>query len=260
MRAKILTICFLALIVLQVPSLAAEQAVTFEYQSTILQNYMRDIRFDGDIGYCSYSNGLKVYDFSDPTNPVLISEFDHGQYKGMAMEFDFYGNYLYLPISNVGILIIDNSDPYNLTEAGFYPIADFLMEVKQHNGYLYLAKRLNDAVVFDLVDPVNPVEISSLSTGSRTTIGLDIAGDILGLVHYYYGIRFYDISDPTNPEYLSVYDPYGNESDLKIVGNIAYVTGRGYGLSIVDISNPSYPTQIGQYDPVDDEEYIEGAR
>lgn len=245
-------------ILLLASALSADQAITMTRECSMIQNGMRDIRFVGDIGFCTYPGVLKAYDFTDPGNPILLSEFDFGDYGGGPVDFDIKNNYLYLPLSNRGILILDISNPAGITEVGFYPEELLLRQVLIHGNYLYQIQFPGDLIILDVTDPVNPVEANVLSNGTAT-FGkcIDISGNILALDNEWNGIYFYDISDPVNPVLTGTYDEYGNEYDVKVVGDRAYICGRGYGLVIVDISDPAHPAELGRYDPIDENELIE---
>ncbi|MEZ5358510.1 MAG: dockerin type I domain-containing protein [Candidatus Zixiibacteriota bacterium] len=250
-----IVLCFLFV----TSSVIAEQAITYTYQSRFLENYLRDIQFDGDIGYCSYSGIMRVYDFSDPTNPVLLSRLDIGDYVGGACDFALTTDYAYVPISNSGVLILDKTDPYQLFVAGFYAVPELLSACVVKDNYLYVAKRFAGTIILDISTPTAPTQVSTVPPTSYTnTYGLKLFGDILALNHDFYGFDLYNVSDPANPVFVRRLDQYGNESDIEIVGPYAYVTGRGYGLVIYNISNLSNPVQHGTYDPPLEDEYVEG--
>jgi hypothetical protein len=61
------------------------------------------------------------------------------------------------------------------------------------------------------------------------------------------GLTILDISDRTNPQFISSYDTSNLIRDLIVVENKAYFTDRGKGLTILDLSNPFSPKLISSY-------------
>jgi hypothetical protein len=55
-----------------------------------------------------------------------------------------------------------------------------------------------------------------------------------------------DVSNPANPQRVSVTGDLGWMSALAVSGNLAYVAGPAGGLTVVDISNPANPKRIGR--------------
>ncbi len=66
-----------------------------------------------------------------------------------------------------------------------------------------------------------------------------------------WGLRIVDISDPSNPKLVGLYNlPHtpgttGQVWDLAVQGNYAYLAAGSEGLHIIDISDPSKPSQVG---------------
>jgi len=65
---------------------------------------------------------------------------------------------------------------------------------------------------------------------------------------YTTGIDVIDISDPSNPVFVSSIDTSVSAPSVFVSGNYAYVTDGGAGLKIIDISTPSAPFLVGFYD------------
>jgi hypothetical protein len=63
------------------------------------------------------SNRLWIIDISNPSNPALLSSIGM---DGFVQDLEVIGNYAYIAIDNLGLSIIDISDPLNPTKAGFF--------------------------------------------------------------------------------------------------------------------------------------------
>jgi hypothetical protein len=69
--------------------------------------------------------------------------------------------------------------------------------------------------------------------------------DVLIVMDMIGGIRFYNISDPSNPTYMSYYDDGGIPHEMYKVGDLLYLADHYHGLEIYNISNPSNPIKLG---------------
>jgi hypothetical protein len=56
-----------------------------------------------------------------------------------------------------------------------------------------------------------------------------------------------DVSDPTLPVELGVFEMPGRPNDVKVAGGLAYVA-ESSGLLVIDVSDPALPIQVGAFD------------
>jgi hypothetical protein len=69
--------------------------------------------------------------------------------------------------------------------------------------------------------------------------------DILIVMDMDGGLRFYNISDPSNPTYMSNFFDGGIPHDMYKVGDLLYLADHYQGLEIYNISDPSNPIKLG---------------
>ncbi|MCD6165781.1 T9SS type A sorting domain-containing protein [bacterium] len=142
--------------------------------------------------------GLKIFDISNPSNPILLSEAQGltGSPQGIYIS----GHYAYVayeivlgPYSGGLGGIVDVTDPLNPTVLANYITPGESKSVYVSGSYAYLANGWNGLVVIDVSDPSNPVEVEyDLTPG--------IAMDVFGTDGYIYladgaaGLRIYQFS------------------------------------------------------------------
>ena len=56
-----------------------------------------------------------------------------------------------------------------------------------------------------------------------------------------------DISNPTNPTQVGLYNTSGEARGVHVSGNIAYIADGEAGLQVVDVSNPISLSKISAY-------------
>ncbi|SDJ16271.1 LVIVD repeat-containing protein [Salimicrobium halophilum] len=204
------------------------------------------------------SKDFALVDVSDPNQPKTIYEFDPRILPEVSEDFNGYhwnspdgktrpvfnhsamtdnnGDTALLSFWDLGTIILDISDPYNVKYEGR---TDFAPDVQGSAHSATLAKGGN--VLIETREVYNPVK-----EGYEESYGYT---------------RIFDIKDPTNPKELSTFktDLVDNVEDgvtfantvhdPKVRGNTLYLSHYAGGLFAVDITNPAKPTQIGQYQP-----------
>lgn len=180
--------------------------------------------------------GLVVCDATDPTLPVLGT----ADTPDWAWDVAFAGSYALVPDGDNGLQIVDISDPT-------YPIIGIIntpgeeMGVATAGNYAYLANG-EDLVIIDMTDPAFPI-VGSVSTGGFT-FQVAVRGDRAYVVEEDYGVRVFDVSDPTNPVDVDVTNtgtqfPGSSQIEaITLVGAYALVAHRDQGVQILDISDP----------------------
>jgi hypothetical protein len=227
---------------------------------------------DGSIG--SEDTGLVVvYDLSDPTFPVPSHTFYafmgasigyfaiHGEYAHTdlgsfhwptgdlaAAHVNMYkdgclrGDVLYA-IEWDGFRVYDLSIPDMPTPVGDdYLQTHHFSTLVQGGNYLYAFS--SDLYIFDLLDPLAPVQQSTVSL-SEYIRGGTVADGILYLAGST-GLLIYDLATPTNPTLLSQL-ALGDCRDVAVSGETAYVTSDDAGLVAVDVSEASLPVLLGYF-------------
>lgn len=205
----------------------------------------------GDFLYTINEKNIVTFDLEDPRHPKEVGT----KSIGLNIETIFaYQNNLYIGASD-GIYIVDISNPKD-------PV---VVSKAQHNwgcdpvvvagNYAYSTVRFgslcntnvsnSSLIVYDVSNASYPIEIRQLQMFEP--YGLGVQDNYLFVCDGKYGLKLFDISDPTNPQYLienSLKDIDARDvildSDLLIV---ATTTGY-YFYNISEISNIRLQSKI----------------
>ncbi len=163
-------------------------------------------------------NPMRIYDISNPADPVFVGGYDQfgGNYIGHVHDVYAENNIAYLNCGNDGFYIVDFTDAANPVTLGSmtqYPQSGY-----NHSGWLagdgihyYMADENHgmDIKIIDISDP-SDLEVSHLfnAEGGTSSIAHNqiVACDYLYTSYYYEGLQIFDISDPLNPIRVKYYD------------------------------------------------------
>jgi hypothetical protein len=197
--------------------------------------------FKGDTLFGGYGN-LKILDFTDPLNPVQISEYVYS--GGYVSDIAIEGNYAFLGISNFyyenWFEVIDISDPANPT----FVFADSVRRMSSLDAVgnhllvtYYWVEGPWSVLYYDISNPSHPVFRNEIDMALYPR---DVA--IYGDYAYIIGedrvgvIRVNESDQIENIGYIDSLSYY----KIQISDDYAYLTG-GTKLSILDLSNPAEP-------------------
>jgi hypothetical protein len=217
------------------------------------------LSFDGiiitnDIGLVQTTfGGLLTFDIEAITNFEPLASFPTtgGNYVNLIAR----GNYLYITQPDLGIRILDISNPNQLTEVGTYLQEDALGLLRADTILLLYS---NDAVeqitTIDIAEPANP---KRLSVTRNAGFPLGVSQNILftKIERYIDGflestVRIYEVVEGGRKlKFISEIAI----SDAEEFNDLAFWNETGYlvseeGLHILDVSNPQDIQQIGEYD------------
>jgi hypothetical protein len=188
---------------------------------------------DDQTAFVSHSgNRLQLVDISDPSIPELLSEII--PQNGSVGILEKFGNLIYGggKTSIVNIINIDN--PLEPTLVNQFSVNDYCIDMKIYNNYLHIAGYWGGLQIFDLSDPLNPVEIGyyPLDLALRVEASFDLAfiGDP------YTSLRIFDTSNISNPILTGTYS-IGNVRDICCSYDTLYAASST-GIHIYDVSNP----------------------
>ncbi|MCK5158891.1 MAG: hypothetical protein KAR08_07025, partial [Candidatus Heimdallarchaeota archaeon] len=118
------------------------------------------------------------------------------------------------------------------------------------NGESFSNKRIrNDFSSNQTTEPSDLVEIGQFDNNyGGTAINVVVDDNIAYLADDEEGLLILDVTDPTNPVFLSQYsDGSGFAWDLWIENDLLYLADHLDGLEIIDVSNPTNPIKIGEF-------------
>ena len=206
---------------------------------------------DNYVYICNWVGGLIIINVSDIYHPFVVGKYTDGCGDwGTAMcDLVVEENYAYIAWDyNYGLGIFDISNPSNPKKVSNYGNISFARGIVKYGNYVYVATYYGGYVrVFDVRNPETPNLIYNITTpGVAWYVDIDISGDYLYIADCRdtYGLKIYNISNPSNPVYIGKYDTtgfgYGWSFDIEVKNNYAYLTFQK-GIAVFDVSNPANP-------------------
>lgn len=225
-----------------------------------------------------------IIDISQPANPVKVNPWPVYRITKVhalteIQDFTFVSGEFYTGAeSGSGILIVDHADMATLTPSAIIP--HWGNDLTIDGSTLYVADSEGGIRIFDITNPLSPVELSwessipdprSIAVQDRTAF---VAGGTQGLVtlnvrypaspfpsggfrtvgaarrvtiagSYLYAssdrLDVVDISDPANPILIGEFNRSGFPA---VAGEVLYLAAGSAGLAAVDIRNPSAPFEL----------------
>lgn len=109
----------------------------------------RGLQVAGNLAFlCDRSNGLRIYDVSDPSNMRLLSTYDAaGEVANVAVS----GSYAFIADKSDGIVALDISDPATPKLVANLLLDNSPFDIKVRNNRLYVAHGAEGLTVWDLV-------------------------------------------------------------------------------------------------------------
>jgi len=197
----------------------------------------------GNLAYvsCLITNGIRIYDVSNPTNLIWLGFHAITNAYG----HDVQGDYLYAcnTEGKAGLFsVVDVSDPTNTMLVGTSNTITDGYNVCVHGSCAYVTDGGGGIKVYDVSNRAAPALVWTSSAGVGNFMGLFKAGNYLYITDYDHGIYIFDITNPTLPQALGSI-PITGVRHVYVSGCYMYASGV-FGLHIVDVSNPLSPRQI----------------
>jgi len=104
-----------------------------------------------------------------------------------------------------------------------------------------------EMLIFDVTDEQAPRLIGRTGWLGDFIADIDVRGPYAYVACGPTGIRILDVTDPTTPRQVAIYDTPGEASSLYFVDNLAYLADMLGGLRILDVSAPTHPVELGSY-------------
>ncbi len=247
-RQNVLATAFIATAMITTAAAAQECFDHDTYMPVVHDEYftganVRQITMAGDLLLLACDEGgLRIYDASIPTAPVLLSIWTGlATVKVTAVVDDL----CYVGGGAGGLTILDIADPEAPVVVGHGATVDPIVDLVVRGGLAYVAASNYGLVIWDVSDPSAPHGISGRPTGGGgTTIVvtdhhafLDGAGPIV----------VFDVSDPGNPVSVTTIDVMDGVFDLDLAGDWIcavgmHTDGGSHGrLVMIDVHDPAQP-------------------
>jgi hypothetical protein len=221
-----------------------------ELVNTTEVNNAQSITINNDIGCISCKqDGLKIFDFNNPIEPALISEFTNDE----DMNYTYFENSIaYVCNGENGTVIIDLTDLENPILISQCNSPENSRHCVAQNNKLFITEWNHGVQIFDITDLHSPFFLSDFEPCSSSRSCTPI-NDITILGGSY--INIIDISDLSNPSFESHFDIENEEfRKLKFHQDRAHVYMNSnlyynYRIQMIDFSNISDPITLGSYAP-----------
>ncbi|MBU1881556.1 T9SS type A sorting domain-containing protein, partial [bacterium] len=208
---------------------------------------------DGDLG-------LLVLDVSEPSNMFQVAFLP---FIGGAYSVDIFGDYAYVGSSPIGYLVVAINDPLDPRVEGEVDLDGYICMIEAERNRIYVSGNQENLLIYDNSSATNPILLGQyqLYTPGYDWAGFkDIAveGDLLyGIANWYApgeggpigdSLLILDISDPSNPNFVSMTNLDGAPWQIKVRDNLAYIGATTPMLRIMDVSDPELPELVGSID------------
>lgn len=196
--------------------------------------------------------GLWIIDVSDPQNPYKC-----GAFFPENEDTELYGLFVsngraYLAGGVTGVIVIDVSDPADISQIDSFPLPGALgityaMDVYVAGNYIWVADLYNGVHVVNYENPENPKYIKGLTLAGARDIMVD--GNDMYVSLEGGGVGIIDISSPEDSKPVSQYtDGNGVEKTVQADGNFLYVASGPAGIRVLDVSDKSHPSYVAGWE------------
>jgi hypothetical protein len=201
----------------------------------------------GDYLYMTSEMSFKVFDISQPHNPVFTGFCEIPMdTESLKHKIIIDGNYAYVSCSSSdskNLLVIDISDPFSprvITSITMPLIYSMVL----HGNYLYIGC-FEETYVVDVRNPDNPVIFDEI--GLFRAANMVINGSYVYMVDSNNDLLFvYDITIPYHPEEILSVSINSGVDNIILSGQYAYLQGKNI-IEVYDISSPASPFFISSF-------------
>jgi hypothetical protein len=230
--------------VLQVLSKYPAASTTKVGESASSNGFIADLNVGGTLISAADGLGLRLYDVSTPTAPVMKHFWNTpGSSTGAVSD----GSYGYVTSGSLGFQAVDLHLPTTLQITGTYAAASVAASaVRAAYAYAAVSSGSPRLQVIDISSPATPEERGSLSLS--TPVAVCLSGNYAFLANGSAGFSIVDISNPLAPTLAgSAPAIFGDTVRIAVKGDFACLASR-WGLQIFDISDPLNPVGVGYSD------------
>lgn len=253
---------------------------TLKPQNLFLDNDLLYVALGGFQGLALQRAGLAIVDVSNPETPTILAQWDSTAYMQGAAVVEVANGVAYLGAMEEGVIILDVSDPSNISFMSVatlddqFPHVPGLFSVPNARGLSIKGDTLivcNDAGglrMVDVSDPYNPIEVGKYVNWSLDSIAQPAYNNVLLVEDYAYvpvdycGLDVVNVAD-TNMFNVHWHNPWacdptnwngrpGHTNQVRRVDDLIFVSGADSEVLVYDITDRENPIQVGLYANVGD--------
>lgn len=187
----------------------------------------------------SATEGLQIFDLSDPTAPVLLGGY---AFAGSAYDIAVAGNLAYVGDSE-GLHILDVRNPAAPALLSTFATVAPAQDLVVSDNLAYVGVGSAGFQIIDVSVPLHPVGVAYYDTGSYSVTDIALSGTAFYLTRNNI-LEAYDVSDPSSPARTSIDYLFGDIHNVKTAGDVLFITRQNMGLEAYDISDRLHPEEI----------------
>ncbi len=208
------------------------------YLSTVnIIDYCVSLSIYNNMLYASCGQGgLYFIDISDPQLPLIETHYDNFLCTTLI---DIKWPIMFVQLFDTGLIkLLNIEDPENIEIVG--EIMSLSEEFIISNDVLYINAEQNHINLFDVSNPFEPIQLSSLEGVGCPLIVVDEILYTRGN-----GIDVFQIDENFELSPLGMYDSWAIVEGFEVIDGIAFDITRWEGLQILDLSDPIEENCIG---------------
>jgi len=196
-------------------------------------------------------NSLNIYDISDYTSILRLSEYDPTGFfvKGMIAG----GNFVYISCYGDGIDVVNVSFPFVPAKVANIPVTG-PRELDLVNDYLYIVKYNDGLSIADVSDPSSPTIVGNCTEGAVACKDVKVVGNYAYVTDQYStapGIHIIDVSDKSSPQYVKKVGTPGPALAIDIDGDFACVATESSGIQVYYMASPTQMRHAANFPTTD---------
>ncbi|MFW9887025.1 MAG: hypothetical protein ACFFER_02510 [Candidatus Thorarchaeota archaeon] len=208
-----------------------------------------DVHIEGRLAYClidAYpANGITVLNITD-SNPWIVLVATE-RLDVWTDNMDFENGFGYVGNRNLGLTIINFTDPTDPEIVFTWDTDEWMMDVQVQGDFCYIADRDNGFRIINVTNSTSPF-MKGEYRQIRNPRGFLLEGNLVFLVDMGRGLTILDVTNPKQPAevgYCIIPFRYGGV-DIRIDGTLACILAES-GLWTVDISDVANPVVLDGY-------------
>ncbi|MHA1200352.1 MAG: hypothetical protein ACTSQF_13580 [Candidatus Heimdallarchaeaceae archaeon] len=209
--------------------------------------FYKHMFIDNNLTYLCTSSRLFIYNLSDFSNPVKISEYSLGTIRKITVRngFVFVSSYTDIRILNV-------SDPYNPTEVYRIPCLSTLRDFTIYNELLFATFSSYPDHYFQIINisnPLSPTLVTQVSIAFTPWLVRTNGSYLFFAMSSSTYFFIYDIQNVTNPFQVSQIETKIDITEFSVRNDSLYFFNRNNGLEIRGLTAQYNLTLTGKLSP-----------
>jgi len=181
------------------------------------------------------AGNYQIYDISNlPGEPTLLN----AGYAGSQSINSLYasGNYLYIACGDIGLKIIDVTNPTAPQNVSLTNTAGITSDVVVSTGYAYVADSYNGMLIMDVSNPQAPV-LKSKFTGTGQILAVYANNNNVFCADNNYGVENVNVSNPNSPVEAGYLQTNSSATGIMYFGGYIFMAAAEGGMAIFQPTN-----------------------